>query len=79
MLKYQIESLACLVLYGLWMLSNAIFILRLAGRCRAWIFLPLRDIRLLFPLYSHDLWVCNVSVLFVALCCRPLFLFCLFV
>lgn len=31
----------CLALYGLWMVNNTVFILPLAGRCGAWMFLPL--------------------------------------
>jgi hypothetical protein len=50
MLTFQFESLTTLALYGLWMLNNVVFILSLAGRCGTWIFLPLRDIRLVFSL-----------------------------
>jgi hypothetical protein len=41
-------------------LSNVVFILRLTGRCGAWIFLPLRDTGLAFFLccwiLHYDLW-----------------------
>jgi hypothetical protein len=64
----MLKCLTFLALYGLWMLKNVVFILPLAGRRGAWMVLPLRDIRLCClsaVVCSYDLWVCDVSVLFV--------------
>jgi hypothetical protein len=73
MLKRQTESFACLAPYGLWMLNNAFSILHVAGRCGTWIFLPLRDIRLLF----YTLLICGYAMvlcsLLYVLCCGPFF------
>jgi hypothetical protein len=73
-LRCQTRRLIFLAVYGLWLLNNVVFILGVADLCGVWVFLPLCDLLLVFLSFlfccvlHYDLWVCDVSVLFVVLC-----------